>query len=85
MKKTLLVCLSVGLILAGFVLFPLPVQAQVRFAPSSLSFGSLPVNTKSAADTIVVTNSNRRSVAINKVLSNLSEFMVSSPALPFTL
>ncbi|MGB2678563.1 MAG: choice-of-anchor D domain-containing protein [Candidatus Acidiferrum sp.] len=85
MNKTLLVCLSVGLILAGFVLSPMPLQAQVKFAPSSLSFGSLPVNTTSAADTVVVTNTNRRSIAVTKVLSSLSEFIVSSPALPFTL
>ena len=85
MNKTLLVCLSAGLILAGFVLSPMPVQAQVRVAPSSLSFGSLAVNTKSAADTVVVTNNNRRSVAITKVSSSLSQFIVSSPALPFTL
>ena len=85
MNKTLLVYLSVGLILAGFVLSPMPVQAQVRVAPSSLSFGSLPVNTKSAADTVVVTNNNRRTVAITKVSSSLSQFIVSSPALPLTL
>jgi hypothetical protein len=85
MKKTLLVCLSVGLIFAGFALSAMPTQAQIKYAPSSLSFGSLPVNTKSTAGTIVVTNSNRRSIAVTKVLSNLSEFIVSSPALPFTL
>jgi P pilus assembly chaperone PapD len=85
MNKTLLVCLSVGLIFAGSALFPMPVQAQVGVAPTSLSFGSLTVNTKSAADTIVVTNDNRRSVAITKVSSSLSEFIVTGPALPFTL
>jgi hypothetical protein len=85
MNKTLLVCLSVGLIFAGFVLFPMPVQAQVRIAPGSLSFGSLSVNTQSAADTFVVTNDNRRSVAITKVSSSLSEFIVTGPALPLTL
>ena len=85
MKKTLLVCLSVGLILTGFVLFPLTVQAQVKYAPGSLSFGSLPVNTTSAAKSIVVTNGNWRSVAITKVTSSLSQFVVAAPALPFTL
>jgi len=33
----------------------------------------------------VVTNDNRRSVAITKVSSSLSEFIVTGPALPFTL
>jgi len=85
MNKTLLVCLSVGLILTGFVLFPQPVQAQVKYAPGSLSFGSLPVNTTSAAKSIVVTNGNWRSVAITKVTSSLPEFIVATPALPLTL
>ena len=85
MNKTLLVCLSVGLIFAGSMLFPMAVQAQVKVAPTSLSFGSLSVNTRSAADTIVVTNDNRRSVAITRVSSSLSEFIVTSPALPLTL
>jgi len=85
MNKTLLVCLVVGLIFAGFVVFPVPVQATVGFSPSSLSFGSVPVNTQSAADTLVVTNSNRRSASIMQVSSNLAEFIVTSPALPITL
>jgi len=85
MNKTLLVCLSVGLILTGFVLFPQPVQAQVKYAPGSLSFGSLPVNTTSAAKSIVVTNGNWRSVAITRVTSSLPEFIVAAPALPLTL
>jgi len=85
MNKTLFVCLVVGLIFAGFVVCPAPVQATVGVSPSSLSFGSVAVNTQSAADTLVVTNSNRRSVSIVQVSSNLAEFIVTSPALPVTL
>ncbi len=85
MNKTLLVCLSVGVIYASCMLSPMPVQAQIKYAPGSLSFGSHTVNTTSATKSIVVTNYNRRSVAITKLSSNLSEFIVSSPALPLTV
>jgi P pilus assembly chaperone PapD len=85
MNKTLLVCLSVGLYFAGSVLFSMPVQAEVGVAPASLSFGSLTVNTQSAAATVVVTNESRHSVSITGVSSSLSEFIVTSPALPITL
>jgi hypothetical protein len=85
MNKTLLVCLSVGLIFAGFVVFPMPVQAEVGIAPTSLSFGSVSVNTQSAAASIVVTNDGRHSVSITGVSSSLSEFIVTGPALPLTL
>jgi hypothetical protein len=85
MNKTLLVCLLVGLIFAGFVLFPMPVQAEVGIAPTSLSFGSVSVNTRSAAATIVVTNHGRHNVSITGVSSSLSQFVVTGPALPHTL
>jgi len=63
----------------------MPVQAAVGVAPSSLSFGSVAVNTKSAAITVVVTNENRHSVSINGVSSTLSEFIVTGPAMPIKL
>jgi len=85
MNKTLLVCLLAGLIFAGSVLFPMPVQAEVGIAPTSLSFGSVSVNTRSAAATIVVTNDGRHNVSITGVSSSLPEFIVTGPALPLTL
>lgn len=87
MNKTLLVCLSVGLFFVGALSIPHPAQAAVGIgvAPTSLSFGSVAVNTKSAAVTLVVTNENRRSVSIAGVSSTLSQFVVTGPALPITL
>ncbi len=85
MNKTLLVCLSVVFFLAGTLVFPPPVQAAVEVAPSSLSFGSVAVNTKSAAITFVVTNENRHTVSLAGVSSTLSEFIVTGPALPIKL
>jgi hypothetical protein len=85
MNKTLLVCLFVAFFLAGTLVFPPPVQAAVGVAPSSLSFGSVAVNTKSAAITFVVTNENRHTVSLAGVSSTLSEFIVTGPALPIKL
>jgi Abnormal spindle-like microcephaly-assoc'd, ASPM-SPD-2-Hydin len=85
MNKTLLVCVCFALFFAGAFLIPMAAQAAVGVAPSSLSFGTVTVNTKSAAVTVVVTNENRHSVSINGVSSTLSEFIVTGPALPITL
>jgi hypothetical protein len=85
MEKTLLVCLSLGLLFVGSVFFPTPVQADVGVAPTSLSFGSVTVNTKSPAATVVVTNDGRQTVSIQEISSSRPEFIVICSAMPITL
>jgi hypothetical protein len=85
MGKTLLVCLSVVLSLVGSVLFAIPVQAEVDVAPSSLSFGNVNVNTKSAPLAFVVTNESSHAHSISEVHSTVPEFYVIGPAMPLTL
>lgn len=85
MDKTPLVCLSLGLLFVGSVSFPMPLHADVGVAPTSLSFGSVTVNTKSAAATVVVTNDRLHSVSIRQISSSLPEFIVVSSAMPITL
>ena len=85
MDKTRLVCLFVGIFLVGSVLFPVPAHAGVGVTPSTLSFGSVTVNTTSAAATIVVTNNGKQVISVQQVFSNLPAFTVTSPALPMSL
>ena len=85
MHKTRLVCLSLGLILASAMFFAVPVHAGVGVSPSSLSFGSVTVNTVSPAASVVITNNGRQTVSILQVSSRLLEFVVLVPALPITL
>ena len=85
MKKKLQVCLSVGLLMAISVFVPARVQAKVGVSPTSLDFGSVALNAKSSAATVVVTNQGGSYDAILRVASNLPEFVVLSPALPITL
>ena len=85
MDRMRLVDLFLGLLLVGSVFFPVPLRAEVGVAPTSLSFGSVTVNTKSAAATVVVTNDGRHSVSILQISSSLPEFMVISSALPVTI
>ena len=85
MAKTQLICLSLGLLLVGFLFFPLSLQAQVEAAPTSLKFGSVDVNTESPTATVVVTNDSRQSVTIEKVTSSSAEFIVVTSAMPIAL
>lgn len=85
MRKTLLVCLVVGMIGISTMLFPAPVQAGVGVSPNSLSFGSVTVNTTSSAMAVTVTNNGRLPISILGVSSSLPEFTVSGYSLPFTL
>ena len=85
MNKKQLICLSFGLLLVGTVVFPMPVRAGVGVNPTSLSFGSVTVNTTSSAATVVLTNYGRETVSILQVSSSLPEFIVTSPAFPITL
>jgi hypothetical protein len=85
MDKTRLVCLFVGIFLAGFIFSPAPAYAGVGVTPAALSFGSVPVSTTSAAVTIVVTNNSNQSTVIQQVTSSLPEFVVVSPAMPISI
>ncbi|HTB91280.1 MAG TPA: choice-of-anchor D domain-containing protein [Candidatus Sulfotelmatobacter sp.] len=85
MAKTRLVCLFIGLFLIGSILFPIQTLAGVGVAPSTLSFGSVTMNTVSGAFTIVVTNNSRQSTTIQQVTSSLPEFVVSARTMPIFL
>jgi hypothetical protein len=83
MRKTLLVCLSIAFFLASLALLPGTASAaEVTTSPTSLSFGQVAVNAKSAAQTVVVTNENRHPISISKVYSSSTEFVILSPSLP---
>jgi len=84
MDKTRLACRFLGLLVAGSGFLAIPVQAGVGVNPSSLSFGSVTVNTTSQAATVVVTNGGG-SVSIQQISSSLPEFVVISPAMPINL
>jgi hypothetical protein len=85
MPKSGLVSLSLRLLLSGAVFFPIPIYAGVGATPSSLSFGSVTVNTTSSETTVVATNNGRQAVSILQISSSLPEFIVISPAMPITL
>jgi hypothetical protein len=85
MKKTRWVCVSLGLVLVGAMFSAVPVHAGVGVSPSSLSFGSITVNTVSSAATVVVSNNGRQSFSILQVSSRIPEFVVIVPAMPITL
>jgi Abnormal spindle-like microcephaly-assoc'd, ASPM-SPD-2-Hydin len=85
MNKTVLVCLSV--VFFGFlsILFAAPAQASVELNPTSLSFGSVAVNTASPSASIVVTNNGKQTISIEEITSSLPEFVVSGISLPLSL
>jgi hypothetical protein len=83
MVKARLVCLLVGIVLIGSVFSPITTLAGVT--PSTLSFGSVTINTTSGAATFVMTNNSRTGITIQKVTTSLPEFIVTSPTLPISL
>jgi hypothetical protein len=85
MDKTRLVCLLAGFLFVTFLFFPVAVQAGVGVTPTAINFGSVTVNTTSAASTLVFTNTGRQSITIERVTSSLPEFLVISPAMPMSL
>jgi len=85
MNRTLWVCLAVGVVAFGSLLFPHATFAGVGVAPGSVNFGSITVKNTSSAATIVVTNTGRGSITIEKVSSSTSQFVVAGPALPLWL
>ena len=84
MDKTRLACRFLGLLLAGSGFLAIPAQAGIGVTPTSLSFGSVTVNTTSQAATLVVTNGGGP-VSIEQISSSLPEFVVISPAMPINL
>jgi Abnormal spindle-like microcephaly-assoc'd, ASPM-SPD-2-Hydin len=85
MVQTRLVCLFVGIFLIGAVLFPIATLAGVGATPSTLSFGSVTMNTTSGAATVVVTNYSRQVTTIQQVTSSRPEFVIIAPAMPISL
>src|SRR5215469_12881257 len=81
MNKTLWVCLFV----VSSLPFPATVLAGVGVSPSSISFGSVPVNTVSSAATIMLTNNSNQGVTISSISSSLPEFVVGGISTPFSL
>lgn len=85
MSRALLVCLSVTFSLCFVALFAIPVLASVTVSSTSVSFGSVDVNTSSAPATLVITNTNRHSVTLENISSSAPQFVVGSISLPYTL
>jgi hypothetical protein len=85
MNTTRLVCLVVGLFVLGTAFFPAIASASVGVSPATLNFGSITANTSSAAATLVVTNSSRGSMVLDRISCTSPAFVISGPALPFTL
>jgi len=84
MDKKRLVCLFLGIIACGFAFFPPAAQAGVGVSPSSINFGSVTVNSTSST-TFVVMNDGASNLSLDSVRSNLSQVVVSGPALPLML
>ena len=85
MNKALRVCLFVGLSFLGPIFFPAATLAGFGVFPSSISFGSLSVNTVSSSATIVITDTSDQSTVISSVTSSLPEFVVSGISTPISL
>jgi hypothetical protein len=72
---TILLSLSVTNVQAG---------SGASTVPSSLSFGSINVNSFSSPQGFTVMNTGTQKLTIGKVVSSSSNFAVSGPALPLT-
>ncbi len=59
--------------------------ANIRVRPSSVSFGSEPVGSTSAAHAVTITNDDRGVVTVSSVSSSVAEFSFSGPTLPVKL
>jgi ASPM-SPD-2-Hydin domain-containing protein/centrosomal CEP192-like protein len=85
MGKKVLVCLAVVFFLAGSARFAVPAQVELAASPSSIFFGNVTLDTRSAGQTFVITNESSHSREILSVTSSLPQFVVTGPALPLTL
>jgi hypothetical protein len=86
MRKTLLVYFMAVLFVASAALIPSFASAQeISISPSSLSFGQVTLNTKSAALTVQVHNGNSHAITILHIYRNFPEFTVISPSLPLEI
>ena len=84
MNKTRLVCLFVGFLFINSLFLASPVFAGITASPTTLSFGSVTVNSTGTA-MFVVTNNGRGSLPVESATSNHPQFIVSGPTLPMTL
>ncbi len=85
MREKLRVCLVVLILVLAGNLLAQPASANVTANPTSVSFGSVTVSTTSSGSTIVLTNNGSHSINIQKFSSSLSQFVVSGPAMPYSL
>ena len=60
-------------------------RANVKIAPSSVSFGDQSVGTTSASHKVTVTNNNRGNVTISSIFASVAQFSFSGPNLPVVL
>lgn len=85
MREKLRVCLVVLVLVFTGSLLAQSAAADVTVNPTSVSFGSVNVNSTSAPSTLVLTNNGSHSVTLQRFYSTISQFVVSGPALPYTL
>lgn len=84
-RSWLVVCPAAVVILGSLWGSNLEANSAVSESPSSLSFGSVTVDTASSAQGFTVTNTGSQKVTIEKVASSSSQFEVTGPTLPLTL
>ena len=60
-------------------------QARVRVEPFAVHFGSEPVGSTSAPQTVTVTNEDQHSITISSVTASAAQFSYSGPSLPISL
>ena len=85
MRQTLRVCLVILILFMAGTSFASAAGATVTASPTSVSFGSVTINTSSSSATIVLKNIGSRSSNIQSVSCNLSQFVVTGPSLPYSL
>ena len=85
MDRTRLVCQLAGLLVLGCICFPGVARAGAGLSPASLNFGSVTVNTSSAAATVMVTNNGSGNLILDRITCSSPDFVITAPALPLTL
>ena len=84
-RSRLFVCLVVMLILGSLWGTNAQANSAVSESPSSLSFGSVSVNTLSAPQAFTVMNMGSHKIIIESVASSSNQFTVTGPSLPLTV
>lgn len=85
LKSRALVCSFVFIILVCLSARKVQANSAMNASPSSLSFGSLPVNSLSSPEAFTILNTGSQKITIESVASSASQFVVTGPALPFIL